>query len=186
MGSPPNEPGRFDDETQHQVTLTKPFWICDHEVTQGEWQSVMGWNDSRFTGDPDRPVENVTWFDCAEYCNTRSKSEGLTPAYTISARQLQGQHLAFAFVTWDSTANGYRLPTEAEWEYACRAGSTTAFYNGPITVTDSTHCVEDSTLGVIGWYWQRASRPMPGGCTTWRGMYSSGAGIGSGISGAAR
>ena len=153
MGSPADEPGRFDDEARHQVTLTKPFYLCDHEVTQGEWQATMGWNDSRFAGDPERPVENVTWFDCVVYCNQRSRDERLTPVYAISDRQAQGRHLVSAWVTWDSNANGYRLPTEAEWEYACRAGSNTALYNGPITFAAAANgCVADSLLYLISWY----------------------------------
>ena len=63
MGSPAHEPGRFEDETRHQVTLTKAFYLCDHTVTQQEWQVVMGWNESYFKG-ASLPVESVTWYDC--------------------------------------------------------------------------------------------------------------------------
>ncbi len=153
MGSPPDEPGRFTDETQHRVTLTNPFYLCDHLVTQAEWLEVMGWDESQFTGNPERPVENVSWFDCVEYCNLRSREERLTPVYTITDRRSEGNHLVAAYVTWDRSADGYRLPTDAEWEYTCRAGTTTAFYNGPITVHGtSVHCMEDPGLDEISWY----------------------------------
>lgn len=115
MGSPESEPWRSGDETAHTVTLSG-FYICQYEVTQADYQAVMGGNPSNFSGD-DLPVENVSWMDAIRYCNTRSTQEGLTPAYTVD-----GQN-----ASWDRSANGYRLPTEAEWEYACRAGTDTPF-----------------------------------------------------------
>ena len=114
MGSHASEPGRLDGEgPQHWVTVGS-FYIGRYEVTQREYQEVMGTNPSNFRGD-NLPVECVSWFDAVEYCNRRSQREGLTPAYTISG---SGDNRT---VTWSRTANGYRLPTEAEWEYACRA-----------------------------------------------------------------
>jgi formylglycine-generating enzyme required for sulfatase activity len=138
MGSPPDEPGRDTDETLHTVVLTRNFWISDHEVTQEEYEAVMGTNPSRIK-DPQRPVENVTWFDAIAYCNARSLQEGLEPAYEIDGET----------VTWNPDADGYRLPTEAEWEYACRAGTQTAFSGGPIT---EEYCGLDPVLDALGWY----------------------------------
>lgn len=94
MGSPEDEKDRKDNETQHQVTLTKGFWMLETEVTQMQWKAVMGSNPSDFKGD-DLPVEKVSWDDCQEFCKKCSK-------------------LGFPV----------QLPTEAEWEYACRAGAT--------------------------------------------------------------
>lgn len=115
MGSPDTEAWRSEDETQHTVTVSD-FYMSIYEVTQEEYAEVIGNNPSSFSGDM-LPVETVSWLDAIRYCNTRSEMEGLTPAYTISGQT----------VTWDRSADGYRLPTEAEWEYACRAGTTTPF-----------------------------------------------------------
>ncbi|MDR0562338.1 MAG: formylglycine-generating enzyme family protein [Spirochaetaceae bacterium] len=113
MGSPALEPERYDDEVQHTVTVS-PFYMSKYEVTQREYEEIMGTNPSRFKGST-MPVEQVTWFNAVEYCNRRSQREGLTPAYMIRE---SGEAI------WNWNANGYRLPTEAEWEYACRAGTS--------------------------------------------------------------
>ena len=115
MGSPDSEPWRSEDETQHTVTVSD-FYISAHELTQAEYEAVAGENPSNFTGE-NLPVESISWLDAVSYCNARSEQEGLTPAYTIDGTN----------VTWDREADGYRLPTEAEWEYACRAGTETPF-----------------------------------------------------------
>ena len=116
MGSPESEAWRSADETQHSVTVSD-FYMSKYELTQKEYQAVMGTNPSNFADD-DLPVENVSWLDAIAYCNARSEAEGATPVYTIDGQT----------VSWDRSADGYRLPTEAEWEYACRAGTTTPFY----------------------------------------------------------
>ena len=115
MGSPEDEPWRSADETQHTVTVSD-FYMSPYEVRQSEYTAVMGNNPSNFGGN-DLPVENVSWLDAIAFCNALSEKENLIPAYTVNGET----------VTWDRSANGYRLPTEAEWEYACRAGTTTPF-----------------------------------------------------------
>jgi formylglycine-generating enzyme required for sulfatase activity len=145
MGSPPDEPGRNDwfvvnMETQHVVTLTKPFYMQTTEVTQAQWKAVMGSNPSEHTGCPTCPVETVSWDDAQSY---------ITKLNTLGE-------------------GTYSLPTEAQWEYAARAGSTTAFYNGAITQTDCEYnaCTfkdgdGDPNLVAIGWYCDN-SLPYPG------------------------
>jgi formylglycine-generating enzyme required for sulfatase activity len=123
MGSTDTEKDRTSDEgPQHQVTLTKSFYMGKYEVTQAQWQAVLGNNPSSFSGKPNNPVEKVSWYDCVSFCNELSRMNGLTPVYNESSWT----------ANWN--ANGYRLPTEAEWEYACRAGTSTRFYwgNDPI------------------------------------------------------
>ena len=123
MGSPESEMQRETDETQHEVTVSD-FYIGRYEVTQEQYEKVMGDNPSNFSGE-NLPVENVTWYDAIEYCNRLSEQEGLTPVYTVDGEN----------VSWDRSANGYRLPTEAEWEYAARAGTTTPF-NTETSISD--------------------------------------------------
>lgn len=110
MGSPTSEDGRCDDETQHRVTLTKGFWMMETQVTQKQWKAVMGSNLSNFKGD-DLPVEQVSWNDCQEFCK-------------------KCVQLGFPV----------QLPTEAQWEYACRAGSTTAYFWGNALNGDKANC----------------------------------------------
>jgi formylglycine-generating enzyme required for sulfatase activity len=148
MGSPEGEPGHFSNETQHSVTLTDSLYVCRHEVTQSEWLSVMEVNDSWFQGS-DRPVEEVTWFDAVQFCNSLSGRDGYNAAYRISDIVTSGNHIIEATVTLATHANGYRLLTEAEWEYACRASSTTAFCNGGIT---GLACNDEPNLTQVGWY----------------------------------
>ncbi|MDR0476177.1 MAG: formylglycine-generating enzyme family protein [Treponema sp.] len=119
MGSPVNELGRSGNEgPEHQVTVGS-FFMGRYPVTQAEYQEVTGRNPSAFKGS-NLPVEQVSWFDAVEYCNKLSIRDGFIPAYIIDGSD----------VSWNLDANGYRLPTEAEWEYACRAGTQTPFYSG--------------------------------------------------------
>jgi formylglycine-generating enzyme required for sulfatase activity len=104
MGSPGDEPGREAQERQHAVTISRSFWLGAYEVTQAEWRRVMGTNPSRFTSlDDSRPVEHVTWYEAHEFLDR------------LTAR---------------SPGHTFRLPTEAEWEFACRAGTTSAYSVG--------------------------------------------------------
>jgi len=117
MGSPATEKGRSNNETPHEVTLTKPFYMGKYEVTQEQWESVMGKNPSDTKG-AKLPVTSVSWEDCQEFIKK------------LNAK----------------TNGGYRLPTEAEWEYACRAGTTTAYsFGDKITPKDANYF--DSMIG---------------------------------------
>jgi sulfatase modifying factor 1 len=118
MGSPASEMGRASDEAQHMVTLTTDFWMADSEVTQRQWLGVMGSNPSNNKG-TDLPVEMVSWFDAVAYCNALSIKEKLPPCYQINGTA----------VGWADglKCTGYRLPTEAEWEFAARNPETTVY-----------------------------------------------------------
>ena len=128
MGSPTTEPERDADETLHEVTVAD-FMMSRTEVSQQEYERVMGKNASERKGNS-LPVENVTWYDAVAYCNALSLQEGLTPCYTISGTT----------ITWNLNANGYRLPTEAEWEYAARGGKQTAFNFGNYVQDSDANC----------------------------------------------
>ena len=121
MGSPEHEPGRDDDETRHRVTLSEGYWMAQTQCTQALWVAVMGDNPSRFE-DPQRPVERVSWDDVQTFLE---RVEGRQPGLAL------------------------RLPTEAQWEYACRAGTETATYAGPLDILGLNHA---PVLDAIAWY----------------------------------
>jgi formylglycine-generating enzyme required for sulfatase activity len=179
MGSPMDEPGRYSGEVQHQVTLTHGFFIQATEVTNQQYMELAQWayglgyvtvapgdtslrdnldgstanllplvSEISFSSgvfsctNPTHPVKYVTWYGSVAYCDWLSLQQGLPRAYNHSTWQCNNHD--------PYSAAGYRLPTEAEWEYACRAGSVTAFANGPIM---NIYCSPlDANLDMMGWY----------------------------------
>jgi formylglycine-generating enzyme required for sulfatase activity len=140
MGSPPHELGRDEDEAQHQVTLTQGFYLAITEVTQGQWQKVMGSNPSHFKHCGDNClVESVSWDDCQAFIQRLNQRE---------------------------KTDKYRLPTEAEWEYACRAGTITDIYTGPMKALGGNNA---PALDKVGWYGGNSCAVYEGAfdCSTW-------------------
>ena len=135
MGALENDTEAANNEKpRHKVTLSRDFWMGKYPVTQSLWESVMGNNPSEFKGS-NRPVENVSWFDVVDFCNKLSFKEGLTPVYTINETEVE----------CDWTANGYRLPTEAEWEYVARGGED-HLYSG------------SNNIDEVAWHWENSGK----------------------------
>ena len=135
----------FDENEAHSVTLTRSYYMCDHEVTNAEYKAVMGKVHRLNKGGDNVPVVYVSWNNMIDYCNKLSELQGLTPCYTKEKGK----------VTCDFTANGYRLPTDAEWERAARAGNDTTellTYNGITEDSSLDKETKDSLLGEYAWH----------------------------------
>ena len=125
----------YDEDPRHSVTLTRRFYLGKYEITQAQWEAVMGNQPSRFTG-RNRPVERMSWYDAARFCNTLSESIGWEPVISETDWEI------------DIEKGGFRLPTEAEWEYACRAGGETIYPWG--------NGAERAVIDSYAWYWENS------------------------------
>jgi sulfatase modifying factor 1 len=133
----------------HPVTISS-FYMGKYEVTQQLWQDVMGSNPSFFSGD-NLPVEQINWYECIEFCNALSQAAGLKPVYMIDKENQDGFNTnpedVFKWtVSADWTADGYRLPTNAEWEYAARGGKN----HSPYQYSGS------DSMDDVGWYFENS------------------------------
>ncbi len=143
MGSPPDERGRFADYEwpPHEVHISQDFYISQYEITQAQWFCVMNYSPQQSFVLPNHPVTQVSWKDCVRFCNRLSFNLGLTQVYDEKTWQA------------DWSANGFRLPTEAEWEYACRAGTQTRFWFGDALESKDAEGTKDSNLDPYLWWY---------------------------------
>jgi formylglycine-generating enzyme required for sulfatase activity len=147
MGSPPDDPCRHENENFREVTLTRRFYLMSTEVTVRDYRAMLGVEKDAFPSCGDRcPAALLNWHEAVQYCNALSEREGLPACYHCG-----GEGSAIRCVERDADVyrcSGYRLPTEAEWEYAYRAGTTTQIYSGSLST-----CSElDPNLDRVGWF----------------------------------
>ncbi len=129
-----------------EITIEEDFYIGKYHVTQEEFESVMGFNPSEFSGGSDLPVESVTWYDTIKYSNLLSEADDLEKYYQISDIEYDGDNIISATVEENKEANGYRLATATEHEYAARGGK-----DGEATVYAGS-----DNLDEVGWYWRNS------------------------------
>ncbi len=153
---PKINPGWKVEFPQRKVTITRSMYVSQSEITEGQWKAIMK-DSSAYVNGVNYPKIAITWYEAIRFCNVLSTTEGLQPCYEINGPE---QRDGFN-VTWNRNATGYRLPTSAEWQYACRAGSRTDTYNGNISNFDNgLKKVLDSTLDAIAWYYSNSGEKV--------------------------